>query len=144
MLGFAPLATIPLAGSPLAGSGATGYVWALEGGEYNLAGGALSMTKDNVMQLGAGHYQIQSPGTFIARHRTYELGGGVYTLTGRPAKVFTSSFFYGDPEVFRVTPEVTLMRVLPEPRDMVSTGGVVESVATDDQTDAVVPRLRRT
>jgi hypothetical protein len=144
MLGFDSLATIPLAGSPLSAGSATGYVWSIDGGEYTLVAGQEGVSKTNVLSMDGGIYSIESLDTFLLRNRSYDLGGGVYTLIGVDARVFTSSFFYGDPEVFRVTPEVTLMRVLPEPRDMVTSGHDAEIVAVSDQSDAVVPRLRRT
>ena len=144
MLGFGPLATLPLAGSPLGGGAAVAYVFALEGGTYTLEGGDASITKTNVLSALGGTYTIESPDTVVARNRTYDLEGGVYAMTGFEARVFTSSFFYGDPEVFRVTPEVTAMRVLPEHRDMVTAYQPTESVATSEQDDAAVPRLRRT
>ena len=144
MLGFGPLATLPLAGSPLGAGAGAAYVFELEGGAYTIDGGDAFITKTNVLSALSGTYTIASPDTFVARNRTYDLAGGTYTIVGFDARLFTSSFFYGDPEVFRVTPEVTFMRILPEPRDMVSATGLVESVATSEQDAAAVPRLRRT
>lgn len=144
MLGFNPLATSPLAGSPLGAGSSVVYVFALDGGTYTIDGIDTVITKTNVLFALGGTYTIESLDTSIARNRTYDLEGGVYAMTGFEARVFTSSFFYGDPEVFRVTPEVTAMRVLPEHRDMVTTYQPAESVATSEQDDAVVPRLRRT
>lgn len=144
MLGFDAMATIPLAGSPLSSGAAVGYIWSLDAGVYTLAADPLVMTKTNVMPLDGGVYTLVGDGTFIARHRTYDFDGGVYTLLGGEARLFTSSFFYGDPEVFRVTPEVTFMRVLPEPLDMAAAAKPLEAIAVDDNDNTLEPRLRRT
>lgn len=144
MLGFDAMATIPLAGSPISSGASVGYVWSLDGGVYSLEGGLGSMVKTNVLSLIEGVYTIESLDTFVARNRTYDFEGGVYTLLGGEARVFTSSFFYGDPEVFRVTPEVTSVRVLPDHRDMAVPANPPEAMSTDDNEDALEPRLRRT
>lgn len=143
MLGFEPIATMPMAGSPLM-TGAANILFVCEGGEYTISGATASLVRSAVLIAGAGGYTIVWPDAFLGRQRDMHLDGGVYQITGQDARIYQSSYFYGDPEIIRVTTEVTSMRIPSEPRDMRSMRGPEDNVVDEDNDTEAEPRLRRT
>lgn len=142
MLGFGPITAVTPAGSPLLTG--VNLLFNCGGGEFVLSGGEVTLRRTGIMQMDGGEYNISGSGSVIARHRNFQMDGGHVVITGGQERFYKSTFFYGDPEVIRVPAEIRSMSKAAEPRDMVSLRGVVDSVTTDDEDDALSPRLRRT
>lgn len=141
MLGFEAVGGIPVAGAPTDSS--NGVVQLLGSGTYVLTGYDANITKTGVMQLGSGELAIESGGAQFARQVKFYVGGGGYNIEGFDARIFQSSYFYGDPEIIYVPVEPTNMAATPEPRNMTIAASDATYVADEPGADEE-PRLRRT
>jgi len=120
------------------------FVALLDYGVYTLFGQDVTAIRTHQLWAEGGVYLLDFSGTNIAQSFYLDLEAGVYRVLVGNARLYQSSYFYGDPEMIRVPAEVTDMRMLAEPRTMFVRAKSPEPFIEDDPDLALPPRLRRT
>lgn len=104
MLGLGAVVEITPAGSPL---DSRIYVFLLDSGQYGITGSDVLFSADRSFDLDSGAYLVTGSVVGIGKQLSFEVLPGSYQITGYDTRIYQSSFWIGDPEQIRVTPEVT-------------------------------------